>query len=475
VYWENSWKISTGPSNWDAVWIFVKRQNCNTVTNNQWVHQMINPTGNSVTTTNSPITVDAVTDSMGVFLRRINSGVGTISTQTVVLQLPGSSIATNTHPYGITTGATDNFRIYGLEMVYVPQGSFYAGDGRPTNSSNFNAGSGTPVLITAQTQSNGIGAFSNYVSSPTYGCPSPLPASFPIGYNGFYCMKYELTQQNICDWLNTLSYTQQASSMAYWGSRLPNVVNNYWSWTETYEQIYVATAGTYATIPAIFTAPYGFKSTFSLDWSTLTSYLSWSGLRPMTEFEFEKSCRGNNGGGATGTPNNPVPYEYPWGNTLISENGLSNQGQSSEYVNSIADGWVNWSWNWPTRGGAAALANTNRSQSGSTYYGIMDMGGNAYEQCIGGGSGYDYSGFTTANGNALLNPSTAAANITGWPTVGGPSSGTVVRGGNSWSNSCSNPPYRCNTSDRQGYNGTVCGNDDNRYRNGTGGRGIRTF
>ena len=26
IKWDNSWNVTTGPSNWDAVWVFVKRQ-----------------------------------------------------------------------------------------------------------------------------------------------------------------------------------------------------------------------------------------------------------------------------------------------------------------------------------------------------------------------------------------------------------------------------------------------------------------
>ena len=35
ISWENSWYASAAPANWDAVWVFVKYQDCNT---KLWMH-----------------------------------------------------------------------------------------------------------------------------------------------------------------------------------------------------------------------------------------------------------------------------------------------------------------------------------------------------------------------------------------------------------------------------------------------------
>ena len=45
----------------------------------------------------------------------------------------------------------------------------------------------------------------------------------------------------------------------------------------------------------------------------LCTYLDWAGLRPMTELEYEKICRG---------PSAPVAGEYAWGSTTIGTNAL---------------------------------------------------------------------------------------------------------------------------------------------------------
>jgi hypothetical protein len=184
----------------------------------------------------------------------------------------------------------------------------------------------------------------------------------------------------------------------------------------------------------------------------------------MTEFEFEKACRGNNGG----TANTPIANEYPWGNTTITEPG----GHSYERTTiwSAYEGSCNYRMNYIIRAGAFATSSSNRSQSGATYYGIMEMGGNVMEQCVGGGSGYDYSGFRTTNGNGVLSE-LGLANVTGWPINGGPNSGTIMRGGyyyNYWSSN------EIQVSDRTYFEGNNWNDNANRD-GGAGGRGVRSF
>jgi len=35
ISWENSWNANVAPANWDAVWVFIKYQDCNT---RLWAH-----------------------------------------------------------------------------------------------------------------------------------------------------------------------------------------------------------------------------------------------------------------------------------------------------------------------------------------------------------------------------------------------------------------------------------------------------
>jgi formylglycine-generating enzyme required for sulfatase activity len=459
VAWDNSWSISAGPSNWDAVWIFVKRQNCSG--NNNWVHQLVSTTSSDHLaqtggSTSSVVAVNAVSDGMGVFVRRIGTNVvGSVAAQTITLKLA------STNP-SITTSNSDNFEVIGVEMVYVPQGQFYLGDGRPTNTNNFSAAStNQPLLVNATVQANGLGTYSNYVSNPAYGCSVPLPSTFPTGYNGYYCMKYEIQQGLVVEFLNTISYDQQARVLAPWG-RLPNVVNSYIDENWYYVNTRVITAGTYNTVPAVFYCAYPFIPQTHLNWTDLTAILDWAGLRPMTEFEYEKACRG---------PLNPVAYEYPWGSTTI--NYMNNGNNSATAAYAVADGYCHGGgWNGgPIRSGFAAGAATNRSQAGATYYGILDMAGQVYEQCIGGGNGYNYSTFTTVNGDGVLTAN-GAANVANWPSEGGVNSGTILKGG--FFNTGAGNYTQFQISDRQFLGGNNANRSDYKDRS-MGGRGVRSF
>ena len=471
IKWDNSWRVNglSGPNNYDAVWVFIKRQPC--AANGIWSHAVLSSTsGDHSISGIYGLVVDGVTDGMGVFVHRgasDNNQIGSLTTTTsVTVKLAGTY---NPALVG-TTSNSDNFKVIGIEMVYVPQSNFYIGDGRTSNSSNFSAGNTIgAVEITSTKQTNGLGAYNNYVSNPQYGCFLPLPSTYPLGYNGFYCMKYEINQQQIVDYLNTLNYDQQASRLAVWGARYPNVGNTYFTEANNYRQmIKVDVAGTNNTVPAVF----GLTNTWNaflaagyLNWQDLTSYLDWSGLRPMSEFEFEKACRGTV---------NPVDFEYPWGTKVVntSSGGMSYANTATETTNQIFEGNAHYNWNGgPMRSGFAATANSNRLQAAATFYGIMEMAGNVIEQCVGGGTGYDYSVFTTVNGDGALT-TRGLANVTGWPTNGGTTSGTILKGGGFYINT--GQLTQMQVSDRQFYTG------DNRNINTTrdrsiGGRGVRSY
>jgi formylglycine-generating enzyme required for sulfatase activity len=473
ITWENSWKITGGPNNYDGVWLFIKRQACSST--NAWATALLSTTSGDHTATAVTggaaaklLTVDAVSDGMGVFIRRQYNGIGNIPAHTVTLQL---NSALTTSP-AIAASASDNFKILGIEMVYVPQGQFYLGDGRQTNSTNFSNGnnSGTPLLITASMQANGLGASTVYTSNPSYGCPNYLPSTFPIGYNGFWCMKYEIGVTSYVDFLNTISYNEQATRLAKWGSRYPNSAGVYFSNTNNNTWIATSVAGIYNTVPATFNYnTYGtWSPTGYLSWLDLTSFLDWAGLRPMTEFEYEKACRG---------PLNPVPNEYPWGNTTYSQaTGYgSNSGTNSMRPSNVGltDGLTIYAWNdyngCPYRSGSFATSTTTRAQAGATYYGILDIAGNLSEQVVGGGSGYDFSNFTTANGDGILGAD-GNANTLGWPTGIGANTGNYTKGGDY--QGLGTYPQIMQVSDRQYYSGNTNNNGQN---NGIGGRGVRSF
>ncbi len=136
------------------------------------------------------------------------------------------------------------------------------------------------------------------------------------------------------------------------------------------------------------------------------AWLDWAAMRPMTELEYEKACRG---GG-----NTPSPLEFAWGNTTISPiTTATNQGAANE---TWATGNANYSGG-PAiqmRCGALATASSTRTTSGATFYGIMEMTGNVREFAIYAGNAAGRT-FTGLHGDGILT-AVAEANTAFWPS-----------------------------------------------------------
>src|SRR5690606_6594596 len=161
--------------------VFVKVQSDTT---NLWTHLKVNAAGHTATsgTDGATLIVEVPTDRVGVFIRRADPGHGQIINATVTLNLDP-----------LPPGNNFNFKVLGIEMVHMPQGSFYLNDSA--------ASIGAEPRFNNVTVS-GTGGFSGgqlYSGSPV------VPATFPVGYAGFYAMKYEVTNDQAVDFLNTLT------------------------------------------------------------------------------------------------------------------------------------------------------------------------------------------------------------------------------------------------------------------------------
>jgi len=502
--WDNSWRASTGPSNWDAAWVFVKfmvgvsnpsfsgvtlTNATNTVTlpsvtnlrvgmpvritsgtstlpagetritaintstnvvtlsniatttasNNAlefiriWEHASLDATAvNHTAPANSSISVPS--DSTGVFIYRSADGTGSVNYQNVQLRWQ----------YGIN-GVRDDavlqVKVFAIEMVYVPQGSFAAGSG----GAELSAFTLTTInTATATTVPSGSGGFSGSAEGgyPT-GQTAPANASWPNGYDAFYCMKYEISQGDYRDFLNTLTYTQQISrAISVTDTPGTAALNN-----ANRNGIAIQTSGVAATFtPAVYGSNLNGNSTYNeaadgewiacnfLSWMDGCAYMDWAGLRPMTELEFEKACRGDQV---------PLANEYAWGSTSITgATGISNGGSNNETFSNIAG--ANCAYNnsggvqGPLRVGAFAGGATTRDQAGATYYGIMEMSGNLWERAVIIGNA-DGRGFTGVHGNGRLSAA-GHANQTSWPGLSSGevtgASGSGFRGGG-WNNDAS--------------------------------------
>jgi formylglycine-generating enzyme required for sulfatase activity len=374
-------------------------------------------------------------------------------------------------------------KVFGIEMVYIPEESFYVGDGStgtPPNSQNsFGDNNSTnPRLITSE---NALSA--NALEHVNMGAPTrhlAIPADFPKGYAAFYCMKYEISQDQYVRFLNTLAASQQSNRTAF-STISPSgtfALASSSAKNRNFIKIITPSSGIPA-IPAIYGVDLNDNNTYNepddgltiacnyLSWNDLTAYLDWAALRPITELEFEKAARGPSSQGL------PVIAQFAWGTTNITAanaGSINNAGEASEISTLSGNGLcANGSGNTahgPLRVGFAATNSTNRQGAGSSYYGVLDLSGNVWEQCVhvGYNSGVGNGAvpiFNGSNGDGTLDTG-GNADVSDWGLVGR----SVVRGGN-WFDGSS----LCQISNRQFVtsSGTENGNRNPR----TGGRGGR--
>jgi formylglycine-generating enzyme required for sulfatase activity len=362
-------------------------------------------------------------------------------------------------------------------MVYVPQGAFYAGD-NAASSAAFKQGSsdndpwyiGSESAISVTNSTGTAGGTGNEPTGSVYyyttdnssnddatGAAFSIPAEFPKGYKAFYVMRYEVTQEQWRDFFNSLPTTGSArtnrdiTSSTNAGKNSDGLVQrNNISWDSsspssnaTLPDRNSPNGETYCNVAMSYTS-----------WDDMLAYLDWAGLRPMTELEYEKACRG------TATQ---VSGEYAWGSTNITgATGFTNTGKvnelpSSSGANAVFDNGVSG----PVRIGSFASLNyggASRELSGSGYYGVMELSGSLREQAVsvGNSTGRAYTG---AHGDGALD-SSGAANVTAWPPV----VGSGNRGG-SWASTTDT----LKTSDRSRANG---GNSERTSQRGI--RGVRT-
>ena len=338
VAWENSWRTSTNENNYDGAWIFVKfRKNGTT----DWRHCTINATGHA---NGAGSTFFIPADGKGAFIHRAADGIGNVN-------FTGNQLRWNYGADGLLDNETVEIRVFALEMVYIPQGSFQLGSGG-TETKTFKDGSGTTPYLVASNNTIPLGTAAGNLNANGAGLATgTIPATFPKGFNAFWIMKYEISQQQYADFLNHIDAARA-----------------------TFNAVTSILTGTH---PAI-TAPQPERAIGYLNTTRMAAHADWSGLRPMTELEFEKASRGYN------TP--AVPNEYAWGNTQVFPLGSANDpGLATEMVNlpANANAAINNQYANPVRVGLFARSNgSTRAMSGSTYYGVMNMGDNIHEICI---------------------------------------------------------------------------------------------
>ncbi|MDX1478009.1 MAG: SUMF1/EgtB/PvdO family nonheme iron enzyme [Saprospiraceae bacterium] len=413
--WENSWRTSNFESNWDAVWVFVKYR---LAPASDWHHCILDTNG-VVTATGSAVSIPLEFDGggnpigRGAFVYRDSDGVGNVS-------FTGLALRWHYAANGIDDFDVVDISMFAIEMVHIPENAFYLGDGSVNNlAGQFDHEfSGNPYFVDSEgslmvggnapsgqlTSNNGTGMLildDFAVDLTTY----VVPNEYPKGFAAFYLMKYEMSQGQYTDFLNHL--TQQQAS-----NRFPDQYGNEGF---TIDSVSTLQENTYSvTAPD---RPCGW-----LNWDDASAYADWAALRPLTEFEYEKAARG---------PLSPASHEFAWGTPFIHTSGYAiiNDSSATEMITNPGPGTGNanlilTSGGTPYRCGifAASALSPTRDETGSSYYGVMEMSGNLMEiyVSVGTSAGRQFNG---ATGDGELDA--AGDDNAGWP---GEVAGTAPEG-----------------------------------------------
>lgn len=457
--WENSWHNEL---NHDAAWVFVKFR---APGSNHWQHAYLSGDNADHRAPGGGVEVGtsgrgATTNAVGAFISSAKNQTGTV----------GYARARLTWNYGASgyawsAGEEIDVSVHAIEMVYVAEGSFYVGSGGTESGSftegGWGSGATTPFLIDSEAEiaigpETGKLWGTSQSGASTIGGTGPLPAAFPKGYGAFYSMKYAITQGQYVEFLNLLGYGQQDNRVD--GS--PDAAVGTYSHATERHAIHIAVSGASPDTPAVYATDNPYVACNWLSYMDGAAYAQWAGLRPMSELEYEKACRG---------PAQPVPNEYAWGTISISSTGgevnYSDLGEATESVSKGNAIYSGSSPGGPARVGIFATATSTREEAGASYWGVMELSGNLWKRptSVGHATGRLFEG---THGDGTLNVA-GHATRSDWPGYSGGAvtgvDGAGLRGG-AW-----NQGGNARASDRDNAASVSAA----RSRNG-GGRAVRS-
>jgi hypothetical protein len=325
--WTNSWRYGNA---FDAAWVFFK-----VCGDGGWEHarlvadKVLNPAGFGQEPGGTPLDFIVPEDRVGLFVRRAGPGDGLTAARNVTVVLDRKALK------GAADLAKARIKVIGIEMVFIPEGAFYLGRGSGMPAKFAGKGSGgteqnwfykhsgkakdTAVLLPWR---NG-GDVDSWAAGTTRADPPPfrvesenaiptgtkkgalwavnfspeeggeVPAAFPKGFAAFYVMKRVApTAGQYAEFLNTLT-AAQAKKRFYVHGHGMNIRSDG-----------VAPADKYS-------APDPDALTQWLSFTDGAVFAAWAGLRPTTELEYEKMCRGVR----PAIPNDAMPSCYGVGET----------------------------------------------------------------------------------------------------------------------------------------------------------------
>lgn len=465
ITWENSWRDSI---NWDAAWIFVKfREPKDSVW--KYRHLTLSDAGSMPGTGNTTMKFAFSDDRKGVFYYRAAMGSGNVKMDSVKLSW-------NYGADNVQLIDSVELKLFATEMVYIPTGSFALGDGNGSNKSynSFqlkNAPNNyavitdrwSPLINTkngtnlsgdddAALYSNGM-RIAGLNGLDLNGDRNAELPDFPTGYRSFYCMKYDVTQGQYGDFLNTLSLRDTSLGSMFFPdtTRLKRINPKYKMALSMLDPFYNGIPldpKRHTVILDSVQAKYIVgRPDRAYGQGNETSYISfadWAGLRPMSEMEYEKAARGplapiyktytQDPNWNADTTRGWSGFDWAWGNdTAIArlntssgnnngilaysgvENGtetFNNYNKYKRYFNPTGNtGPLDISRSFtggdqgtgPYRVGIFATDSSDRITSGASYYGIMDLSKNVSKMLGNAGNARGRTLSYKKHGDGILN------------------------------------------------------------------------